>query len=197
MIENISDKITIFLYRNVSLDEEMRDIYKYGIEITISSLLNIVLVLICAILTGNIINGIAYLICLIPMRSYCGGFHASTYLKCNTAMLVTFMSVIAVNYVVNRFIEYEVIILTILDILSFIPILLFAPVKNPNKELDDRKAKKCKYISILFYIGWSILGHVLIDGDYTYGSIIIITLTAISVLILLEILLRRRDKNGI
>lgn len=197
VIETISDKITMFIYRNASLDEDMKEIYKYGIEITISSLLNVVLVLLCAVFTGDIINGITYLICLIPMRSYCGGYHASTYLKCNTAMLVTFISVITVNFIITQLVGHEIIVLAVLDILAFVPIWLFAPVKNPNKELDDKKARKCRCISVILYIFWSMTGYALIVADCMYGSIIIITLTAISVLILLEILLRRRDKNGI
>ena len=93
MIILLSQKITSFLERNMSIESDMIDIYRYGIEVTLSSLLNITLVFTAGVLTGDILAGITFLGVFILLRSFTGGYHATTYMRCNTVMILTFLSV--------------------------------------------------------------------------------------------------------
>ena len=56
MINKISRAILTFVYNYSELPPDMMDIYQYGIEITLSSILNILFVLICSLLI-NIFKG--------------------------------------------------------------------------------------------------------------------------------------------
>lgn len=72
-----------------------------------------------------------------------------------------------------------------------LPIIIFAPAKNPHKELTPKKAKKFRVISITIYICLSILALAAILFEILYGTLIIVTLTTVSVMVLIEIFMQR------
>lgn len=90
MIEKISTKLLDFVGSNMTIDSELAEIYKYGIEISISTALNILLTMIIAFALGDPLCGIVFLGCMILIRSYCGGYHADSYFKCNCMMIILF-----------------------------------------------------------------------------------------------------------
>lgn len=77
MIQLLSKKILAFITRNTKIPIDETDVYKYGIEITISSVLNIVLIIILSLLLGNFVSGICFLFCFILLRQFTGGYHES------------------------------------------------------------------------------------------------------------------------
>lgn len=189
MIVKLSQMITKFLDRNISIESDMIDIYQYGIEITLSSMLNIILVLLAAALTGNIFTGIVFLAVFISLRTFTGGYHATTYMRCNTVMIITFIIVKVMSEWL--FVQSTTVKLFIVSI-CILPVILYAPVKNVHKELTDSQRKSNYIISIVSYIIIAAVSIVLLNCDIKYGSIIIATLTVISAMILIEIFMQRR-----
>lgn len=194
MIQFISQKTVTFMCRYYKVDNtDMLDVYQYGIEITLSSLLNISLVFIISLLLGDFLEGIVFLVCFIPLRSYCGGYHASTYFICNIVFAMTFIGVCFISKMLfdclteNNLAIYEVIML-----LSFLPILKYSPVKNIHKKLDRIKAKKCRIISFAVYLLICIISMLLINAKIIYGTIMIITLSSVAIMVMVEILMQRR-----
>lgn len=184
--------------RHISVDTKLEDVYRYGIEITLSSILNIGLVMGVSFILGNPLSGLCFLTCFIFLRSFCGGYHADSYFKCNTLMVILYI----ISYLCGRMLIYFEItdfrLMSIILMLTFLPFYAFAPVKNKHKSLSEHKAKKCKIFTIVFYVFLSLLGLLMISFNSLYGSIIIISLIEISVLILIEILMQRRhnDENS-
>ncbi len=197
MIEQLAQKIYVYMSRHTKVDTELADIYKYGIEITISSALNILLVMAISVILKSPLSGISHLCCLFLLRSFCGGYHADSYLKCNSLMVIFFV----ISYIGGRLLVYfgltDFQLTSAVLMLAFLPIYAFAPVKNKHKPLTERKAKKCRMLSIIIYIVLSLLGLYLTFFGYLYGSIIIITLIEISGSVLFEILRQRRNGNEI
>ncbi len=197
MIEQLAQKIYVYMSRHTKVDTELADVYKYGIEITISSTLNILLVMAISVILKSPLSGISHLACLFTLRSFCGGYHANTYLKCNSLMVIFFV----ISYIGGRLLVYfnltDFQLTAAVLMLAFLPIYAFAPVKNKHKPLTERKVKKCRILSIIIYIVLSLLGLYLTFFGYLYGSIIIITLIEISGSVLFEILRQRRDGNEI
>lgn len=74
MIEKISTKLLDFVGSHITIDAELADVYKYGIEISISTTLNILLTMIIAFALGEPLCGLTFLSCMILIRSYCGGY---------------------------------------------------------------------------------------------------------------------------
>ena len=150
VMEKISQKILAFICRNMQVDEEMKEIYKYGIEISVSSLINLMLIIFGGLLLGDLPAGLIFMILFIFLRSYTGGYHAETYLRCNIAFVFTFGVTFFVAQVISK-LEYGMIISFVLLLLSYIPIWIFAPVKNRHKYLSEEKKKRRRIISAGVY----------------------------------------------
>lgn len=197
MIEQLAQKIYVYMSKHIEVDAELADVYKYGIEITISSMLNILLVMAVSVILKSPLSGISHLCCLFLLRSFCGGYHADTYLKCNSLMVIFFV----ISYVCGSLLIYfnltDIKLMSAFLMLAFLPIYAFAPVKNKHKPLTERKAKQNRILSIIMYIVFSLLGLNLTFFGYLYGSIIIITLIEISGSVLIEIHMQRRSENEV
>ena len=85
MIHTISRNITEFLVK-YSVEDKCDLHWKvccYGIEVTISTLLNCLIVFLIGIFFNMFAESIVFLAAFTPLRIYSGGYHADTYLKCN------------------------------------------------------------------------------------------------------------------
>lgn len=190
MLQRLALKITNFIFKNVGLDPELFEVYKYGIEITISSLLNIVLIIAASVVICDVISGVVFLTVFISLRSFVGGYHAKTYFMCNALFLLTYLSVYYINSTAAAFVDEELLsrLLTILIMLGIIPIIAFAPVENPNKPLSEKQVRSSRMIGIAGFVLLSVTGLTLFYDGIRYGSFTITTLISISVLVLIEII---------
>lgn len=193
MIEKIAEKIARFIYRNTACESEKFDIYKYGIEITVSSIFNIILILLCGFIVSDIFAGIAFLINFILLRSFTGGYHAKTYLMCNGLFVLTFLIVYVISAMLNM-LNLPFGVLESLVLLNCIPIILFAPVENKRKRLDENKKKRFRIKAIITFIMLSIVALALCFFNSKYGTLVIITISAVSVMIVIEISRKRRKR---
>lgn len=191
MICQISEKILKFTSKHIEISSEMKDVYQYGIEITLSSMLNMTLVLLCSLILSNILASILYLFIFIFLRSFSGGYHASTYFRCNLTIVLTFIiTVFAYNIISGC--QFSIYICGMLALVSFIPIALFSPVPNKHKPLSDKQRKSAFVRSIIITSVLSVTGLVLLALKISFGAMIITTVAMISVLILVETFMQRR-----
>ena len=196
-MEKISQRIVCFISRNMTIDdEEMLDVYKYGIEIALSSVLNFVLIIISSLILRDLSAGLIFMAVFIFLRSYTGGYHAETYLKCNIAFVCTFF----LTFLIGRFLysfNYGIYASGVMLVLSYIPIWFFSPVKNRHKFLSEEKIKRSRIISSVVYLLSAILAMVLCINDIWYGYLLAATDNAIAVLILIEIFMQKKGYHPI
>lgn len=190
MIKRLADTLAKFICAHINMPPKVVDVYRYGFEIAISSILNITLVLCCGIIVGDILAAVVYLFVFFLLRIFTGGYHAANYLRCNIVMVVSFLLTYAL-YRTLIWLNTDIRIFEAILLANGLPIIIFAPVKNPNKELSPQKSKKFRAISITIYICLSALALAAILFEIQYGSLIIVTLTAVSVMILVEIFMQR------
>lgn len=81
MLHSLSRNIAVFLFDDN--DKFPLEVYIYGIEICLSSLIGIIAILIISFMIGRFFEGMLYIIMLFIIRSCTGGYHAQTYFKCN------------------------------------------------------------------------------------------------------------------
>lgn len=148
MIQLLSKKILAFITRNTKIPIDETDVYKYGIEITISSVLNIVLIIILSLLLGNFVSGICFLFCFILLRQFTGGYHAESYFKCNLALGVSY---VCISLISNVFSRLPIHLLEGLLIAGCITVVLYAPVNNRHKQLTSKQKQQFKTISLIIY----------------------------------------------
>lgn len=90
-MEKISQYIVDFICRNMTIDDdEMIEVYKYGIEITLSSVINLLMIITGGLVLRDLPAGLIFMFCFIFLRSYTGGYHAEKYWRCNVAFYLHF-----------------------------------------------------------------------------------------------------------
>ncbi len=198
MVHLLSDNLTKFICKNIKIEDDMIEVYRYGIEITISSALNIILIILTSLILSDIECGIIFLIEFILLRSFTGGYHANSYFMCNLIFTLTFISVYGANRVIANFIESKniVFLLGVMNLLSFIIVAIFSPVKNKHKMLSKKQAKRCHIKAIVVHFFISIISFIVCEYNVKIGSFMIVTLTAVAVMILIEIIKGRYKYEG-
>lgn len=189
-MEKFSQVIVNFICNNMTIeDKDMIEIYKYGIEITLSSLINLIMIILCSLILRDLIAGLIFMFCFVLLRSYTGGYHAEKYWRCNVVFLCTFL----LTYFLARiFVQIELNLYGILIILffSYIPILKFAPVKNIHKKLTEAKVKRSRKVSTVMYMIFFILTVLCYILNIWYGYMVLTTIISISIMIVIEIFMQ-------
>lgn len=196
-MELITDAILKYISRNNAIDGTDNDVvafYKYGIEITLSSLFNIVVILLLSLLFNGMIEGLIFLAVFIPTRQFTGGFHADTYLKCNLVFGLSYIITLHLfRYTCNMVNVYISILLLAVE-LFFVSVV--CPIKNKHKPIHERtQYVRSKIISIVLYLIFGLIGLYFIFINNLYGNMILYSLHLITVLGILGILKERRKEN--
>lgn len=185
MISKLSKKILQYLIDSgvVTNAEDDRDYYRYGIEITVSSILNIVLIMLLGVVYHSVIESLIFLFTFITLRKFTGGFHADTYFKCNASFCLVYTLVIAAY----RYVMFSHTAPVCLALLAFdlTVIMIFCPVENINKPIPQERRPKLKILSAVLFVAYAAVGIILVTTEVKYGMLIIYTLTSVSVLIIL------------
>lgn len=193
MISAISKRISDFILGNSRCsDENLSDVYQYGIEIFISSFLNIFLILMIGVLFNSVLESIVFLLCFVPLRLVAGGWHASTYFMCNAVFCICFTFVLLLSNLslgINSF----WLVLTILAV-SFFPVAIFCPVENPNKPV--RNKRKMKLFSISFYFLFSVICIIFYFFLLKLCYILLFTLLCVSIAICAGAITSKISKNS-
>ncbi len=137
MLQKLSKQIVSWQIDRRILTPEKRALYEYAYEAMFHQILNIAIACIIAVWQHAFAAAAVFLVSYIPMRSYGGGYHAKTNMRC------TVMSSILIFLVCwgERRIPDGMtmpMLLTAFGI-SGLLLLLCAPIEDRNKPLDDQE----------------------------------------------------------
>lgn len=196
MIAKLAKSTAYFFVEKQVVKKEDEEVYAYGMELLYSSILNIALAVIIAIITNTVYPTSAFLTAFIVMRQYIGGYHAKTHLGCMSILA----AVLCCFAVLSRYIPTECEILISMPAigLSMFLILKFAPVEHPNKPLTDKEKSRLRKSGIISAFTVFIL--VLIMSVFTstrrYGMYISLGQLTASTAMLCEIIKHTRMNNN-
>lgn len=195
MIQKISERILNYLLTGQVIENtaDDKEYYQYGIEIIVSSVISIILIMLIGVLTKNIVESVIFLICFIPLRQFTGGFHADTYLKCNTSFCIVFLSVLLLYHATAKYLHTSISILIALVCVSVIIVL--CPVEHINKPIPDNRKKYYKIMAAVLGSSYGIIGTVLTAFSNMYGSLILYILLLVTALIVAAKIKPGRCKN--
>lgn len=126
------------------IEAQEADAYRYGFDLLIFSLINIILLSFVGLAVNR--AGMVALILLgyIPLQSMGGGYHADTHLHCLLLMLLDMgIALFAVEFV-------NINILIAGACIGIIIIYLFAPVQHPSAPFGSSFAKRMKGLVRVF-----------------------------------------------
>lgn len=192
MLHTLSERIADFLFDNN--DDYPVDVYVYGIELTISSIIGALVLLSAGLILNCFIESIIYMISLSVIRIFSGGYHSKTYFRCNAVLIISYIcSILFYRIYINHLLENNIIIFGIILIFSLCIFILFAPMSNPNKEILDVDKNRFKIISLFLLIAELSLSYLIYELIGIYQVLIVLpTIVVIDISILVEIIIQKR-----
>ncbi|WP_019229669.1 accessory gene regulator ArgB-like protein [Sedimentibacter sp. B4] len=133
----IIQRVTDELVSNKIIDSEDCELYTYGLQQGALILLNILTILIVGKIFGMLWESVVFMVTYIPLRTYAGGYHARTQLKCYISSVVLIVTVL----LGIRFIPWTNFICITIVIISGLIIYILSPVEDSNKPLDVAEVK--------------------------------------------------------
>ena len=103
MIAQLSKRIASFFVHSRVIESKNEQVYEYGLELLISTLLNGVIALVLALFSRTLWQCICFLVVFIFLRKSAGGFHAKTHLGCCSILA----AVLGIFIVLIKFVHIE------------------------------------------------------------------------------------------
>ncbi len=145
LLARLAGKIGNNLVHSGVIKEEDTEIYIYGINQILTSVLNVSSALIIGLIFGVFPEIAVFMAAYIPLRSFAGGYHAKTPLSCYVFSVIMLIVVsIGLKYLhLADWVYYAVLVAATLVV------LVLSPVEDRNKPLDEIEHKVYKRRTIL------------------------------------------------
>ena len=145
LLARLAVKIVNNLVHSGVIKEEDAEIYIYGINQILTSVLNVSSALIIGLIFGVFPEIAVFMAAYIPLRSFAGGYHAKTPLSCYVFSVIMLIVVsIGLKYLhLADWVYYAVLVAATLVV------LVLSPVEDRNKPLDEIEQKVYKRRTIL------------------------------------------------
>ncbi len=192
MIENISSDIVKRLLHYKIIDYDRTSVYQYGFEIFISSMITFMIAFVSGVIYKCLLAALIYFAIFALLRSICGGYHAKTYLQCNTiyAFVTSFVLLFYKWIPMENFTGFHYVGL----LFSIIVTAIYAPVQNENKPLQTAQKQILRIFSMATVILLSLLSC-LLEIEYRSSWCILIDMTLFVVSFSMFITNPRRGVN--
>lgn len=137
MFQTTAQKITDRLCSQDIIEDADKELYAYGFNMLLTVSLNIISTIIIGLLFGMVFESIAFLVAYIPLRSYAGGYHARTPMRCYIISLLLIVLILLTLKLIGE----SVLALFILSGIGTIICVTMSPVEDVNKPLDEAEIK--------------------------------------------------------
>ena len=140
-------KITmIWVYKGI-IQKSDEDVYEYGLDLMLYTILNIVVILCSATIIKKLSESVALLSVIIPLQSIGGGYHAETHLRCFMIMYIGWWG----SILILPLIPVEVALIMIC--VAILVVCRFAPISHKNVKMSALQREKMrKYARMLAII---------------------------------------------
>ncbi len=151
MILKVVDFILDRQLENGMISGEDTSVYRYGYTLVLEVMINIIIAIMIGLISGELVSVLLFMVMFIPLRSYCGGYHASKTWIC---IILSNIAVAGVVLVVKKFqFAVDYIPLLTAEVIGTAVILLLAPIQSEAKKLsDNEKQVYKKYVRFILII---------------------------------------------
>lgn len=173
MVKRIVNHIVDYQTSLGRMKQEESSVYQYGYTLLFEKLINIAIVILICIITNKWLEIWSFLLVVIPLRSFAGGWHANKFWQC--AIISNFIVVLMLLLIDKVLIKSEIIYI-VFEIIVLFTILLIIPTQNSNKPLTLAELKKYKKITFFIWIiECCFMSIFMIYRKYIYSIIILYT----------------------
>lgn len=151
MILRVVDFILDRQLKNGMISGEDTSVYRYGYTLVLEVMINIIIAIIIGLISGELVSVALFMVMFIPLRSYCGGYHASKTWIC---IILSNIAVAGVVLAVKKFqLAVDYVPLLAAEVICAAVILLLAPIQSEAKKLsDNEKQVYKKYVRFILII---------------------------------------------
>ena len=135
-MEALSEKIITNMIKSGESIEDCREVYVYGLTQLFRTLLNLFTTVIIGFCMGMLLESIVFVICLMFIRSYSGGYHSNSPLRCYIISVIAVIMALG-SIKLSVWNEYSSVLVMVI---SNGILLLYAPIGHRNKQLEDIEA---------------------------------------------------------
>ncbi|MDF2877584.1 MAG: hypothetical protein K0S30_680 [Clostridia bacterium] len=192
MLRAMCEDVSFVLVRNRIISEDDREVYIYGLELILNSLLVVGTIITLGILINRLIITAVFLVVFWSIRSYSGGYHANQYWKCYCIGCFAYLSVITIVHS-TPLLHMKLDSLIFLGI-SYIGIFCMAPLnseKNPKTQEEMKKNNVITRMLISSYTLIAIIGIFIYPKGMDLWLTIACTQLVVTIFLMITILQRR------
>lgn len=174
----ISAKITAFLISQKIVQDKDKEIYEYGFDLILADFFNFSMILFIGGACGQLVPAVMYLLAFVGLRSFCGGYHAKTHLRCHIGTIgvfIFFLLLLNMPQLTDR-----KALLLWGDFIALIPVLLFSPITHANKPLSEDARKRNRLLSIGLFLLMILCAIILTYFGRQEATVISLTLWIVS-----------------
>lgn len=155
MINEVSKKLTNKFVDSEIIDSEDNDIYVYGLQLFLATILKGTGIFVVAFILGYAIETTIFIIFFSILRISAGGYHSKSYLNCFSITIFFIFISISIAKLTTL---YDISFFTpITVIISAALVYKFAPIDTPNKQLNSNEYNIYRRRSIRTIICQSLL----------------------------------------
>ena len=123
------------------VQQKDRAVVLYGMEVTIATVIGVVLIILVSILGDLPWAWLFFLLSFVPLRRTAGGYHANTHWQCYLVFTLTF----ALCVLIERMGIVTNLIFLVGILASTVIVLFLSPIIPPNKPLkaDGKRRNRC------------------------------------------------------
>lgn len=148
-MERVVDLIMQYVEENGQLDCSQKEILKFGIQSALEIITNIFCSILILYKIGMLREGLLFFCIFIPTRTFSGGYHSDTYIRCLLFSIITLIGVMVASK------SIEVSEKVVLPVIFFLEIVIgkIAPVINAERPVSYREYKMfCKRLKIVMIV---------------------------------------------
>lgn len=194
MIQKIVDVLVNKQSQNSVMTSEDEKIYRYGYVLLCKVFLNLVIALIIGIVFSKTKEVIFFLGMYIPLRSFCGGWHADKIWKCT--VISNAILLLQVYGLENLLSHLSIKVMLFIFFLNIICIFFMAPVETEMKKISQEEKQIYKRrIKLIFTLHLIIMLIIILGNiDELIFSLMFVYIIQ-NIMLLLEIVKHKKTKN--
>lgn len=175
---SIAKFLANYVIQKGTVEEDEREMYEYGFQIAMESVLCIITCFIISLVLHTIPEGILFFVIFVPLRSYAGGLHLDNYWSCFSLSCLTFFAIM----IAGKYLMIPIYIAFVILVFLELAVYKMYPVENINRvvEVDEDIYFKKKLQQFLLIDG-SIAVICTIFGWDTYLQTIVLTFFMVAI----------------
>lgn len=142
MLDKVAGHTADLLSTNQIIRDDDKEIYAYGIEVILSTVINLVVIVAIGILMGRFAETAIFILAFASLRVYAGGYHARTHLGCIATFTLIYLANISVVGITPNWLEKPISIGA--AIAAFLFIWHAAPIEHKNRPFEGDEYKRFK-----------------------------------------------------